>query len=230
MRWHDEGLSVAVMIATMALLALTGSGARAQESAHANREPAGLLTYLDENARSPTKANTAPDSNRSFGKGTWTLEPFGFALTGLDDKPELDLYGGGVGANYYLEDGFALRGELYGIGVDQTGDNTYGGGLNLLGRWHFLREPNWSLFAEGGGGLLQTETSLPAGNRGNVGDGTHFNFTSHLGLGATYRLGQRSHLVSGLRFTHISNADIAGDDENPGTNAIGGYVGMRFKF
>jgi hypothetical protein len=190
----------------------------------------GLFAALTDVGTKQPISSTGAAQARPFSKGAWSLEPFAFALDGLDDDPSAELYGGGFGLNYYFDDGLALRGEFYGTGVDQTGDDAFGGGFNLLARWHFLREPNWSLFAEGGGGLLQTDVSLPDGRMDRNNDGTHFNFSSHIGAGATYRIDPSTHLIGALRFTHISNAGISGDDENPGVNAIGGYVGVSFQF
>jgi hypothetical protein len=161
---------------------------------------------------------------------TWSIQPYGLALAGLDDSPAVDLYGGGIGINRSVSDTLALRGELYGIGAEHTGTDTVGGGFNLIGRWHFYRKDNWSVFAEGGAGMLQTADSLPDGVPGQQNDGTHFNFTTHLGVGGAYQLRDSIDFVGALRFTHISNAGLSGSDENPGINAIGGYVGLSIAF
>jgi hypothetical protein len=213
------------------LASLIATSGRAQSpgvpGGNANFQRLTSITLTDPTLPSDEKASFV---SNGFKKGLWTVEPFAFAMSGLDDKPEVDFYGGGVGYNYYVVDDVAVRGEIYGIGVDQTGNDTFGGGFNLFARWHFYSERHWSLFAEGGAGIIQTNVSLPDGRQTNVGDGTHFNFTSHAGVGGTYALSPGTSLVGAFRFSHISNAGISGDDENPGINAIGGYLGINVEF
>ncbi len=176
-------------------------------------------------------SSTAGDGARpgAFKQGSWAVDAFGLGAGGLDD--ELDAtYGGGVGLSYYFRDHLALRGEFIGLGLDQEGDDAAGGGFTLLGRWHFYEHDRLTLYVEGGAGFLQSDVSVPDGPAQSGNDGTHFNFTPQAGLGATYRLRDRLYLTGGARFMHISNADISGDDENPGTNTIGGYVGLMWTF
>jgi hypothetical protein len=164
------------------------------------------------------------------GTSPWHAEPFGFFLSGLDDDPEAELAGGGVGIGHRLTEDFALRAELFGTGANQTGDNALGAGLSLLARWHVVRAKAWSVFVEGGSGVLQTDVSLPDGRARRGHDGTHFNFASQGGVGAACRIGARTALVGGVRFAHISNARKSGKKENPGVNAVGGYLGLNIRF
>ena len=218
-----------VIALSVSLTLVFGSAARAQNAVEIDRDVheagdnGGLLAFLDRADES--SGQSAPEP---YEPGHVSAEPFGFALAGLEDDPSVDLYGGGVGVNYFIMEDVALRGELYGLYADQTGTDATGAGFNLLGRWHFLRRDAWSLFAEGGAGVLQTDVSLA--DTPNDTDGTHFNFSTHAGVGATYRLAEGTSLVGAFRFTHISNAGISGSEENPGHNAVGGYLGVRFEF
>ena len=37
-------------------------------------------------------------------------------------------------------------------------------------------------------------------------------------------------MVGAFRFSHFSNAGKSGTDENPGVNAMGGYLGLNVRF
>jgi len=176
------------------------------------------------------EAKSGDEDSGPFAEGTRRIEPYAFALSNINDGSHANLFGAGVGVNYYIKDNVAVRGELFGTGVDQGGDNGGGAGFNLLGRWHFYERPRWRLFTEGGAGVLQTSVSLPDGSRATDDNGTNFNFSLHAGLGATYQIKQGTHLIGAFRYTHISNAGISGEDENPGLDTIGGYLGLSFRF
>lgn len=163
-------------------------------------------------------------------RGTWSVEPMTFVLTDVSRGARADLYSVGIGGGYYFAERHALRVEVYGTHVDQTGDNALGVGANLHGRWHFLQRGRFSLYFEGGGGLLQTTVSLPDGPRERGRDGTHFNFTATAILGASYQLRDRLHLNTAFRYMHISNARRRGADRNPSTEAVGGSVGLMWTF
>ena len=60
--------------------------------------------------------------------------------------------------------------------------------------------------------------------------GTRFNYWMHSGPGLTYRLDARTHLMLGIRYYHLSNADSEGEAHNPNINALEGYVGLLFTF
>lgn len=68
---------------------------------------------------------------------------------------------------------------------------------------------------------MQTDHELRPG-------GTHFNFDERLGLGATWRLNQTAHLMSGARYMHISNADADGENHNRGADTMEFYLGLMF--
>ncbi len=204
----------------------------APATAHAEQEDTGLFdTFATMVDRGANRVADRAAGSDPFGKGRWTADVFGMATSNINDQQALNLAGGGIGVNRYLEDGVAVRGELIGLAADQASDDDAGGGaLNLLGRWHFYRKQRWSLFAEGGAGVMQTSVSVPDGPAIDDEDGTHFNFSLHAGVGTTYRLWENVHLQAAFRYTHISNADISGEDENPGIDSIGGYLGLMIPF
>ncbi len=127
-------------------------------------------------------------------------------------------------ASTFLVEDFELMLQLGGWYFDQPGDNAWGLNFNLLFRWHFLSFDTWTLFMDGGAGMLATTDLVPDG-------GTGFNFTPTAGGGATIKLGQSANrLVLGVRWHHISNARIEGEDRNPSRDGIMGYVAFQFPF
>lgn len=117
---------------------------------------------------------------------------------------------------------FSLEGAAWHF--NQPGDNEGGGSLSIVFRWHFLNKESWSLFADAGIGALLATGDVPDG-------GTSFDLLPRLGAGATFRLDdQDTRLIVGVRWHHISNARINGDDENPSRDAPMLYAGLVFPF
>jgi hypothetical protein len=71
-------------------------------------------------------------------------------------------------------------------------------------------------------GVSQATRAVPGG-------GTHFNFIEEAGVGGTYRLDDGVHLIAGVRYWHLSNAQIHGEDKNPALNGVGAYVGLMWR-
>lgn len=94
------------------------------------------------------------------------------------------------------------------------------GGLDLLFRWHFHRGANFSLYVDGGGGFQQVTTNSP--------NDSHHNFRLSVGLGSTLELTDRTCLIGGARYLHVSNADTT--DANDGVDTAVVYDGIMFLF
>ena len=124
----------------------------------------------------------------------------------------------GAGISKFLFDRHSINLELNTIYFDQPGDDALGLNLALLMRWHFVRKSNWSLYIDGGAGVMGTTSDVPEA-------GASFNFTPQAGAGATIKLDDRQRLMLGLRWHHISHADLFG--ANPGRDSIMGYVGLK---
>ena len=159
-----------------------------------------------------------------FLKGTRTFELHGGYYDDVfasDEKHGI----GTVAAGYYFADRHCFRIELTGWDLDAKDGNrdttAFGGNLGL--RFHFLEYRRLSLFAEGCLGFYYADRKFPPG-------GTHFNYTTQGGLGATFRVDDNVHLYGAARYVHASNARIHGDDENPSVDAVGGYLGVMFTF
>lgn len=123
----------------------------------------------------------------------------------------------GVGITDFFASGHSINLELNGLGFIQPGEDALGLNLGLLFRWHFVRQEDFSLYVDGGAGLLGTTSQVPE-------DGSAFNFTPQVGIGATFPVQDENHLMVGLRWHHISNANLY--DPNPGRDSILLYFGL----
>jgi hypothetical protein len=88
--------------------------------------------------------------------GKRVLTGYGSAGAG---KASHRVYAGHVGLGYYLVDKLALNIEGVGYFVDHA-HNSAGGGLDLLPRWHYLAQDNWSMYLDGGWGFIYTSDTL----------------------------------------------------------------------
>ncbi len=203
------------------LLLVVATGASAQDT--------GSSLTLMEAAAFAVSAQTGSSGEPSvspFGAGTWSFQTYGSATFG-DDAGEL--YLAHVGVGYHFIDALSLNFEAVGGAMviedlgTTNGEDAAAIGLDLLLRWHFCRRDGWSLYMDGGAGLIQGTASFPA-------NGTHFNFTPQFGLGITASLTDTLSLMGGARWHHISNAGKNGQDENPGYDGAMLYGGVMFAF
>lgn len=164
-----------------------------------------------------TESDTEPDSSLTFGERgykSWYLQGAG-AVNINDESSSFGVVGAGL--SEFFANGHSINLELNSMYFSQSGDNAVGLNLTGLFRWHFYQKPNWTLFVDVGGGILGTTNKVPSG-------GSSFNFTPQAGGGATIRLDEDKQLFLGLRWHHISNADLY--EDNPGRDSIMGYVGL----
>jgi hypothetical protein len=90
-------------------------------------------------------------------------------------------------------------------------------------RTRLIDQPKWSLFIDGGPGILEANRRIPDG-------GTDYNYWIKTGLGATLQLWDKTSLLGGVRFLHISNAHLEGPERNPSLNATEGYLGLLIEY
>lgn len=168
---------------------------------------------LDDSIPEPLSTESASPSFGDAGQDRWYVQ--GAAATTFEN--EFGMVGAGL--SHFFINGHSVNLELNGMAFSQTGDDAVGANLALIMRWHLVRQENWSLYIDGGAGLLGTTEAVPTG-------GSTFNFTPQAGGGATVRLNEERHLMVGLRWHHISNAELF--DGNPGRDSVMGYVGVNF--
>lgn len=121
--------------------------------------------------------------------------------------------------SWFVADGLGLGLYASGIGVWQPVEDAAGGGVGLDIRWHFLRHETWSVYGELGCGVQFTTNEVPA----NTSD---TNFAPWAGLGVRRQLDAGTSLMLGVQWFHQSNART--DEQNPGRDSLGAYVGLSW--
>jgi len=155
---------------------------------------------------------------RPFAQRSWTVQTYGSAALGGSSGR---MYSGHIGFGFHIFDNVSINLEGLGGWVDsRTDDDGGAGGFDLLARWHFISEEDFSIYIDGGFGLQQATTNFP--------DDNHFNFRPQLGLGATVRIIDDVRLMGGARWLHISNAGIS--DSNNGFDGVQVYAGLMLHF
>jgi opacity protein-like surface antigen len=97
--------------------------------------------------------------------------------------------------------------------------SAFGGSLML--KYNFLSFGRWMPFWDGGAGMLWTDLAprIPE-------QSTQFNFILQTGPGVSYFVSEHWAITGGIRFHHISNANIG--DRNTGLNAWLFTLGVSF--
>jgi hypothetical protein len=111
-------------------------------------------------------------------------------------------------------------------GYAQDGSDTVGASWSFLFRIHFPFDDDnrTTFFLDGGVGAMISADEVPE-------TGTNLNFLPQLGLGLSHQLGDGpARLVGGVRWHHISNARIDGEDRNPSRDGAMLYLAYTFPF
>jgi len=155
-----------------------------------------------------------------FGEvGSWRWAIYGGGAADVSEDAEH--YNLHFSAEHFLAEYFSINLELGALYFNQLQD-TGGANFSVLLRWHLLHGEDWTIYADAGCGLLLAGEEVPD-------DGTNFNFTPQAGFGGTLDVGNDgARLMAGVRWHHISNARIKGEDQNPGRDALMVYLGMSF--
>jgi hypothetical protein len=104
--------------------------------------------------------------------------------------------------------------------VVQPGKNAYGAGFNPVNlKWNFTSHEKVTPYLELGGGVLFTNTEVPAFT-------STTNFLTHAALGIHFfNTGKRA-ITTSVRYEHISNAGLA--TPNPGVNTVQFTIGLNW--
>jgi hypothetical protein len=138
---------------------------------------------------------------------------------------DVNLYGR---YEYFIAKDIELIGELGVWSYEQDGKDATGFNPALVLRYHFYNGEKWSFFVDGGIGFLFSTDPV---NRTDGDEGSSFNFTPRAGGGFTRAIGEEGvRLEAGLRWAHVSNARISGNNDNPGRDSLMLYAGLIFPF
>lgn len=173
-----------------------------------------------DDAQAPPRTGSTDDP---LAQGTWIATAYGGGSFEFNTDSDESFGYGSIGVGYHVVDDFSINLEANFYQWDQSpGGDPAAGGLNLLGRWHFYKHDRFAMHLEGSGGFLIGEDDL-------VEEGSSdFQFILGAGLGATYQINEDLLLMGGVRYNHVSNANLS--DENPGFDGVGGYFGVMIPF
>jgi hypothetical protein len=134
-----------------------------------------------------------------------------------------EMHGIIAGLTYGLREGLALtaRAPLY--YVNQRGVDGFLLGATAGVRGRIFRYRRASFFLEVDVGISESDTTVPP-------RGTRFNYLALGGGGATIRLRPGVHLLTAMRWVHVSNGGLAGRDRNPDIEAVGPQLGVLIGF
>ena len=178
-------------------------------------EPASYL-HLD-----LARAYAAEESPSTAVWGEKGCVAFNASLGYADDFEEIGIVPASLGISWFPIKNFSIDVQLEGAHVHQPGDDALGGGAGMMLRWHFLDFETWTIYGDLGVGFLVMDNPVPQ-------EAADFVFTPRAGIGASFALTDQTRLMVGARWYHISNAETS--FENPGINALQGYVGVSFAF
>ena len=90
-------------------------------------------------------------------------------------------------------------------------------------RGRVYRHAQTSVYYEVEVGISEADTIVPP-------RGTHFNYLALGGAGITVRVAPGVHLLTGLKWVHVSDGGLAGRSRNPDIEAVGVVVGSLVAF
>ncbi len=138
----------------------------------------------------------------------------------FSNATDLHVYGA---YSYFLDTDVELAAELGGWYYGQ-GDDALGLNPNIVFRWHFFNNQKWTVYGDLGIGVLFTTDDVPDG-------GSSLGFTPRAGFGFTRLLNDSGlRWQTGLRWAHISNARLNGDEDNPSRDSAMLYTGLIWPF
>ncbi|MCP4651310.1 MAG: acyloxyacyl hydrolase [PVC group bacterium] len=181
-----------------------------------------FLLYIPLAFAGPTESS--PQKDTIFvtkGSHFWSL-----TIGGCEDK-EKDLaeitHAHFIISNY-IRDDLALT---YGIGLGYANPvetkKGFQGGPNIGLRMHFINSKLWSIYMDSSLGMVYHQYPIEE-------DSLYFNFEIQGGFGAAYRINEKAILLLGYRHYHLSNANIGGENRNPGYDGPKFYFGFMNSF
>jgi hypothetical protein len=134
-----------------------------------------------------------------------------------------EMYGWRGGLTYGLGKGLVLTagGPLYYVSQRGVDGWLVGAAFGVRGRVY--RKQRVSAYLEFEVGISESDTSVPP-------RGTRFNYVALGGAGTTIRLRRGIHLLTGLKWIHVSNNGLAGRHRNPDIEAVGPNAALLIAF
>ncbi|MEY3142519.1 MAG: hypothetical protein RLY21_1012 [Planctomycetota bacterium] len=210
-------VSMFAPLAPMFFSSVALAGAFHLEPSIADPSILGALSQQADAAPAADAPKPAQEPARAYGSAD-TLD-FEFTLGPAFDFDGTTLGVLDAGVHWFVADGVSFGAFVEGLVIDAENDDSWGFGLGLLARWHFVREEKYSLFIEGGAGFAGFSDEVPSG-------GTNYDFTPRAALGVTYEIGDGARVVGKVGWFHISNGQTG--PNNPGLDSLSVGIGLSF--
>jgi hypothetical protein len=170
-------------------------------------------------------ASPVTESDDPFVRRGWHLELGGHGAleTWNYNISHEELFGFRAGLTYGLGRGVTLMAGWPLYYIDQRGVDGYLLGATVGVRGRIYRRGRASVFLGFEVGTSEADTSVPP-------RGTRFNYLALGGAGVTIRLRQGLHLLTGMKWIHVSNNGLAGRHRNPDIEAVGPDAALLIRF
>ncbi len=163
--------------------------------------------------------DVAPDVPPAYGStDSWRWKWLG--VLGLHSSHDT-FSGAGFGIEHFFQEAGSIQLQVSGVYVAQRDTDAAGASADLLWRWHFVHEAEWSVFLEGGIGVMWTSNDVPA-------NGSHLNFAPQASLGMSTALTEGARLEVTAGYHHLSNGGLF--PTNPSRDSLRITVGVSVPF
>ena len=183
---------------------------------------AGLVVAYAAAIHAQTGAGSSDDL---FADAAWHLElgAHGAIETWNYNVSHENMIAATVGVSYGLRRNLALiiSAPLY--YVEQRGPDAWLLGATSGVRWRALTRRRFGVFVEVEIGASRAEMATPP-------RGTRFNYLVLGAAGITTRVARGTHLLTGIKWIHVSNKGLAGRDRNPDIEAVGARIALLTRF
>jgi hypothetical protein len=176
-------------------------------------------------AHAQTPSDPVPSGADPFARRGWHVELGAHAAieTWNYNANHEEMYGLRTGVAYGIRSGLTLIGGSSLYYVDQRGVDAWQIEATCGIRGRVFRKGRLSVFLEFDVGISEGDTFVPP-------RGTRFNYIAAGGGGTVVSLRRGVHLLTGLRWIHVSNNGLAGRDRNPDIEAVGPHASMLVEF
>jgi hypothetical protein len=164
-------------------------------------------------------------ADEPFARGGWHLELAGTGVleTWNYNLNHEEIFGPYAGLTYGVGKGIVLMLGWPLYHVSQRGTDGLLFGCTWGARGRIAQLGRVSTFWEVDVGVSHSDTVLPP-------RGTRFNYLAEGSVGTTIRLRRGVHVLTALKWIHVSNASLAGRDRNPDIEAVGLKTGVLLAF
>lgn len=160
-----------------------------------------------------------------FAPGAWYVELglHGAAEAWNYNISRENMMAGTIGVSYGLTKNVAvvLSAPLY--YVNQRGPDAWLFGTTWGVRWRMLERRRVAVFLEVEVGISRADMPTPP-------LGTRFNYLALGGAGITTKVARGTHLLTGIKWIHVSNNGLAGPNRNPDIEAVGPRISVLRRF